>query len=307
MKLKTPNGILIIDILSVLLIILIIFIPSSIARVVLGLPFILFFPGYTLLAALFIKKEGMDIIERVALSCVISIAIVFLIGFGLNYTPFGIRLEPVLYTITAFIFVTSAVAFIRRVMILKINKFAMEFALSFPVWANGTFKKHLLIILIVVTSCALAILGYTLAAPKIGERFTQFYVLGINDKPEDYPTEYFMNNGKITEVIYGNGTVDAKSGFGTVTLEIVNHEQQTVVYTVKMTINGEPINIEVNGTNTDVLGPIELKQGEKWENEIGIIPNYTGNNQKVELLLFKGTETAAESSLYLWINVKQAE
>ena len=101
MKLKTLNGILIIDILSVLLILSVVFIPSTVARVILGLPFLLFFPGYTLVAALFVKKEGMDNIERVALSCGMSIAITALIGFGLNYTPWGIRLEPVLYSLTA--------------------------------------------------------------------------------------------------------------------------------------------------------------------------------------------------------------
>lgn len=56
MKLKVLNWLLIIDILTVLLILAIILIPSSIVRIVIGLPFLLFFPGYALVSALFPPK-----------------------------------------------------------------------------------------------------------------------------------------------------------------------------------------------------------------------------------------------------------
>lgn len=307
MKLRILNEILIIDILSILLILSIVFIPSTAVRVILGLPFLLFFPGYALVAALFVKKSGMNVIERVFLSIGMSIAVVGLIGFGLNYTTWGIRLEPVLYCTTMFILVMSAIAFIRGTQILKTSKFTTEFPLNLPGWGGNTFNKFLSVILIVAIFSTLGTLGYTTLEPKIGEKFTDFYILGINGKAENYPTEFLMNNGQITQVIYGNGIVDTGSGFGTLTLGISNHEQQTVVYTVKMTINGEPINIDFDGTVTDILGPIELQQGEAWENKIGITPNQVGDNQKVELLLFKGTDTTAEDSLFFWINVKRAE
>ncbi len=307
MKLKTPNGILIIDILSVLLIFSIVFIPSMAVRVILGLPFLLFFPGYTLLDALFIKKEGMDKIEQAALSCGMSIAVTALIGFGLNYTTWGIRLEPVIYSISAFIFVMSVIALIRRSRILKINKITREFTLSLPGWGGSTFNKTISAILVITIFGTLGFLGYTIALPKIGEKFTEFYILGINGKAQDYPAEYFMNNGVVTQVVYGSGTLDANHGLGTITVGVVNYEQQTEVYYVKMTIDGVPVSIDFGGRTTDLLGPIELQQGEKWEHEIGIIPQHTGENQKVELSQFKGVESTAENSLHFWINVKQAE
>ena len=58
-KNQDVNGLLIINILTIILILAIIFIPSSIVRIILGLPFLSFFPGYTLVAALFISKEEM--------------------------------------------------------------------------------------------------------------------------------------------------------------------------------------------------------------------------------------------------------
>ena len=60
-------------------------------RNILGLPLVLFLPGYALIAALFPAKSDLDGIERVALSFGLSIAVVPLIGLGLNYTPWGIR------------------------------------------------------------------------------------------------------------------------------------------------------------------------------------------------------------------------
>ncbi len=69
-----------------MLVAIIILFPSNILRIILGLPFLLFFPGYTLVAALFTRKEGMGSIERVALSFGLSIAVVPLIGLILNYT-----------------------------------------------------------------------------------------------------------------------------------------------------------------------------------------------------------------------------
>ena len=68
-------------------------------RIALGLAFGLFFPGYTLIAALFPKKDSLNGIERLALSFGLSIVVVPLIGLILNYTPWGISLYPILVSL----------------------------------------------------------------------------------------------------------------------------------------------------------------------------------------------------------------
>src|SRR3989442_5344824 len=50
--------------------------PNNPARVVLGLPFVLFFPGYVLIAALYPRRSDLDGVERVALSLGLSLAVV---------------------------------------------------------------------------------------------------------------------------------------------------------------------------------------------------------------------------------------
>ncbi|MDH4300312.1 MAG: DUF1616 domain-containing protein, partial [Dehalococcoidia bacterium] len=92
MKARLDSDLWLIGILTILLAVIIAFVPSSPARIVLGLPFLLFFPGYTLMAALFPKKDRLGGVERVALSFGLSIAVVPLVGLILNYTPWGIRL-----------------------------------------------------------------------------------------------------------------------------------------------------------------------------------------------------------------------
>jgi len=307
-KFKILNGILIIDILSILLILSIVFIPSTAVRVILGLPFLIFFPGYVLVAALFAKREGRDIVETVALSCGMSIAVVALIGFGLNYTPWGIRLDPVLYSIAGFIIVMSAIALTRRARISKTNRFTTEFSLSIPDWGGSTFNKSLSIILIIAICATLGVLGYTVASPKIGERYTEFYILGIKGKAQDYPTEFTMANGKVTRVTYGGRIVDTTGGSGTLTVGIVNHEQQPAVYSVVVIVfDDQPVNVDLGGTIIEVLGPVDLQQGEKWEKQIEIVPRHTGDNEKLEFRLLKGDNATPENTLHLWVNVKATQ
>ncbi|MDY6864701.1 MAG: DUF1616 domain-containing protein [Halobacteriota archaeon] len=96
------------------------------ARVILGLLFVLFFPGYSLIAALFPRKDDLDGIERVALSFGLSIAVVPLIGLVLNYTPFGIRLSPIITSLFIFTISLAITAYIRRSGIPEEDRFKLE-------------------------------------------------------------------------------------------------------------------------------------------------------------------------------------
>ena len=67
MTIRVKNELIPLNLLVIVLVATIILFPSNILRIILGLPFLLFFPGYTLVAALFTGKEGMGSAERVAL------------------------------------------------------------------------------------------------------------------------------------------------------------------------------------------------------------------------------------------------
>jgi uncharacterized membrane protein len=99
---------------SMVLVFVIVFLPENPLRKVIGLPFILFFPGYALISFLFPEKRDLDNIERIALSFGLSIAITPLIGLILNYTPFGIRLMPILLSLSSFNMTFSVLSIYRR-------------------------------------------------------------------------------------------------------------------------------------------------------------------------------------------------
>ncbi|MEA1998344.1 MAG: DUF1616 domain-containing protein [Euryarchaeota archaeon] len=95
-------------------------------RIVLGLLLVLFMPGYSLIAALFPRMCDINGIERIALSFGLSIAVVPLIGMALNYTPFGIRLLPILIGLSIFTISLALIAYVRRSWLPERDRFVVE-------------------------------------------------------------------------------------------------------------------------------------------------------------------------------------
>ncbi len=192
MRIRIRNELLPLNLLVILLIVAIILSPSNILRLILGIPFVLFFPGYALMAALFPKKEGIGSIERLMLSLVMSFVIVSLIGLFLNYTPWGIRLEPMLYSVASFIFITSIIAWFRRRRLLWKERFDIEFQLRMSGWGEAAGDKVLSIILVLAILGALGVIGYVLVTPTAEDKFTEFYILELEGEARDYPSELMV-------------------------------------------------------------------------------------------------------------------
>lgn len=189
------------------------------ARIVIGLIFVLFLPGYSLIAFLFPRKKDLDAVERIALSFGLSIALVPLVGLILNYT-FGIRLMPVLLSLAALTILLSIAAYFRRLSVPEEDRFGFDIRALFK--GFDEFKeasrtdKILTVILLASILASIFTLIYVIVTPKQGERFTEFYILGEKGKASDYPTKLWA--GQNATVIIG----------------IVNHEYRTVNYTVEI-------------------------------------------------------------------------
>jgi uncharacterized membrane protein len=152
-------------------------------RIILGLPLVLFLPGYALIAASFPRKDDLDGIERVALSFGLSIAITPLLGLALNYTPFGIRLTPILIVLSVFTIALAISACARRSRIPGDDRFGVDvraFFRSIGLFKSADTKINRILTLILIISILLAITVtvYVILTPKEGEKFTEFYVLG---------------------------------------------------------------------------------------------------------------------------------
>ncbi|MCD6452752.1 MAG: DUF1616 domain-containing protein [Dehalococcoidales bacterium] len=137
-----------------------------------------------------------------------------------------------------------------------------------------TQNRKLLAFLIIVIVGAVVMLGYTIAHPRSGDRFTEFYILGPNGKANDYPQQLVVGE-------------EAR-----VTVGIVNREGEIVSYRLKTLMNSELAN---------ELGPVTLNQDEKWEGVVSFTPDTTGDNQQAEFKLYslKDGEPALKNTLYL--------
>jgi len=263
---------------SLVLAAIILAVPSAkAARIVLGLPFVLFFPGYTFVAALFPRKDDLDAIERVALSLGLSIAVVPLIGLALNYSPWGIRINPILVFVSLFIVLAAGAALIRRRMLPADEAYGVTIDVQLPRWSEVRLADRLLAVGIVVALVALGVTTYFVATSRgSSERFTEFYVLGPGGKAEAYPT--LMKVGENATVILG----------------MVNQEGQDTTYQVAVTIDGE---------TADSIDNLSLSDDERWEQSVAIVPTHPGGNQKVEFLLYKESAGEPYRSLHLRIDV----
>lgn len=87
---------------------------ETVIRPIIGLAFIFFVPGYVLVTALFPGKKAITLLERAGLSFGLSIAISPLVALFLNYTPYGVVLEPLLVALAAVTLAFMLVAVIRR-------------------------------------------------------------------------------------------------------------------------------------------------------------------------------------------------
>jgi uncharacterized membrane protein len=184
---ERPYDLLLCAVLALVLIALVLFLPDTLARQVLGLVFVLFLPGYAATAALFPENDQIDGIERVALSFGLSIAIVPLIGLGLNFTPWGIRLDPIMASVSAFIIGASLVGWYRRDQLPVDERFAIVLDFSID-WKGMPMVDRLLTIGIVVMLVAsVVVLAWAITTPRVGERFTQFAILGPGGMATDYP------------------------------------------------------------------------------------------------------------------------
>ncbi len=114
---------------------------TSPVRTILGIPMVLFLPGYALIAALFPRKNDLDGIERLALSFGLSIAVVPLIGLGLNFTPFGIRLVPILVSLSVFTLAMLLIAYLRRSKLSEEERFEVPFSYMYSSLKSEIFSS----------------------------------------------------------------------------------------------------------------------------------------------------------------------
>jgi len=252
--------------------------PLPMLRLLLGLAFVLFVPGYALQAALFPRADDLDGPERLALSFGLSVAVVPPIALLLDWLPWGIRLWPIVIAEALVIVVCSAVALLRRYRLPPKEQFRVRMQVDVGGWwatqdrTGRILYGVLAFAFLLAAASAIAII----VLPKPGEHFTEFYILGSEGLAESYPRE----------VVAGEAV--------SVTAGITNREGVPANYQIEVRVGDQQIGAE---------GPIALADGETWEGPVQFTPAQAGDDQQILFLLYRDGSGEPYRTLLLWVNI----
>jgi uncharacterized membrane protein len=257
-------------------------ISSTPVRNFIALPMILFIPGYSLVSSLFPDNESVSMAERLALSIGLSVVMVPMIGLGLNYTPWGVRLDPIVISLMLLTAVMVAISQYRRAILPQAQRHRIIVDGVITGIKEGFLSKDgsridrvlsfFLIIAILSTICTTI---FVIAIPKEGEKFSEFFILGEGKKAAAYPAT--LLSGTQYPMYIGVG----------------NHEYKKIIYTIETHL----VNISFDEkSNTSIINdmnridvmPVILAHNETIILPYNLTPRQTGYNQ-IEFLLFNET------------------
>jgi len=296
----TPYDLAACVLLALVLVALILFAPDNVVRQIIGLVFVLFLPGYAATAALFPENDQIDGIERVALSFGLSIAIVPLIGLGLNFTPWGIRLDPILASVSAFIIAASLVGWYRRMKLPSDERFAIAVNFELDFGGMPLVDKILTIGIVVMLVASVVVLAWAVATPRVGERFTQLAILGPDGMATDYPRNLTVGQDAMVH------------------LSVKSFEHRISNYTIAIVLTSELDNTTIvdqytmDWNQTHSLTPYRaiaqnftLDHLDYYNQSFEFEVTATGS-WRLQFLLMIGDEAVSQDAyreVYLWLNV----
>ncbi|QLH84929.1 DUF1616 domain-containing protein [Halosimplex pelagicum] len=316
-------------------------------RVVFGLAFVLFVPGYAFVAALFPERSvtpllfddedrtandevaddeiagdrGIDGLERVALSFGLSIAIVPLIGLVLNFTPWGIRLVPILLSLSGFTIVAVAVAAYRRWDLPIEERFRVPYrewvaAGRAELFAPATRTDAVLnVALVASVLLATSSVGYAVLVPQQGEQFSEFYLLTEDDDGElvadNYPTEFTVDEGRPLVVGIGNQEHERTNYTVVSQLQRVRmaNSSSAVIRSSNSSTATAPVSSTVERSERLATFSTTLGHNESWHNRYTVAPTFEGQDLRLLFLLYRGSPPEEPSidnayrEVHLWVNV----
>ncbi|QLK26368.1 DUF1616 domain-containing protein [Natrinema zhouii] len=260
-------------------------------RVPVGIAFVLFVPGYALVAALFPEGDrsvdtdsgddptgttddgtdrlrwfgngnGIDVVDRFSLSIVLSAVIVPTIGLAMNYTPWGIRINPVVAAVSAVTVLVTIVAVYRRRAVVPAARFSVlgresRARIRQSLIPRNTRSDAVLNgLLAIAVVLAVASVGFAVVAPGLSNDVSAssddgFSAISLLDDDGDLLTNSSADDGTPDEFTVG----------------IENNEQRTVTYTVvaveqELATNESSDTVSVEGQRELERFETELAHGE---------------------------------------------
>ena len=271
-------------------------VPTALS-VLVGVPFLLFVPGYAVTAALFPRirdtrdgDDGLSPLGRVAFSVATSVALAVIVGVNLEFTRWAIEAQSVVGALALVTLAGSIVGALRRARLPASPSGNRSHSMGDS--NSSTVATVMVVIAVVVSLASVAV------------------VAGMNDRGEQY-TEF----GLLVEDESGNLTADEfpstlpADEATTLHYTITNREQQSETYTVVVRV--ETVTDDGGVGQAQRLGTYEepLAPGETVTREHTVGPTMTGEDLRLRYLLYRSdppadpTGAEAYRTLHLWVDV----
>ncbi|SFB93027.1 Uncharacterized membrane protein [Halobiforma haloterrestris] len=219
---------------------------SPVVRAAVGAPLLFLAPGYAVVSALFPRARGAGVdtgtdtdggdgsligqtgsptdVERPALAFGLSFAVLPLLGLGIAALSWRFETTTIVGTVTGFVLVTTAFAAVRRIRVAPRDRYCLGLGGKLRRLRAAIFGSRSLaatainLVLVVSVLLALTSVGYGLAAPQDGERYTDLRLL-----TEDESGEYVV--GDHADSVEPGESIP-------VTVAVENQEGESMEYTV---------------------------------------------------------------------------
>lgn len=276
----------------------------------LGVPFLLFLPGYAVVSALFPERPSQEVgrtidvsiqqqpdwVIRIAMSVVTSAVVLGVVGIALSQIS-AIRLVPVLLVLNAVILTGIGIAAIRRLRLAPDRRAdPLGGGLVSAIGSSLGRSRMQSVTMVVALLLLVGAVAYVGATPSPGESYSEYYLLNENEQGElvahGFPETVSSDDG---QTLY----------FG-----IENHERQPMTYSVIVVA-------QTVGPNGSVIDQERL---DRFERDVGpdgrevvehdVSPTLTGENVRIKYFVFEGGAPQdpdlanADQALHIWFDVE---
>jgi uncharacterized membrane protein len=277
------------------------------ALVPLGIAFVLFAPGYAVVAALFPARgrvgpsgAGVALPERLTYAVAVSVAVVPVVGLALSVSAVGFWFGPFLVATVGVTVLAAVVAAVRRSTLPVDQRFDPlgdlrgALARRDPDW-------------LVVTAVGLVVLA---SVAGVG-------YAAVRPAGETYSAVYLLSEGADGGPVAGNFPTEATVGAPVpLTVGVQNGEAGPASYTVVAVLQ----RVEPDGrvTESAELGrwATTVADGEEWQLAHEVTPTFAGEDLRLAYLLFSeeaapaagsATLESADQSAHVWLDVADRE
>lgn len=253
-----------------------------------------------------LPSRRIDLVERVALSFGVSVAVMPLFGLLLAGTPWGFRTSAVTGGLSVLVVAGAAVGTVRRLQQPEDERFGVPLrrwiatlraAVVQPAHPVDAMVNAALLLSVVV---ALSALAYGLAVPNHQAAYTDFYLVSEDETgtavAAGYPTDFTLGEGK------------------PVTIGVKNRERRPVDYGIAIELQ----RVQLEDDTATVLEEQELARlradvaaNTTWTRRQSIVPGMAGEDLRLQFYLYVGdppsdpSPETAYRHLYLWIDVSE--